>query len=70
MHTFANASERMTDTGWGIGVWGAVAEANEKLGSGSRQGVAKGAEESWKTDEPEGVDRKVWGVQHGAEVPS
>ena len=45
----------------GVGVWEEVTAEKEKWGSGSGKGEANGVEESGKTNEPEGAERKVLG---------
>ena len=42
-------------------MWEEVTAENEKWGSVLRRGEAKVEGESWKTDGPAGVDRKVLG---------
>ena len=68
MHTLAEARDNLAVTGCGEGVWEEQTAEKEKWGSGSGKGEAKGEQESGRTDEPEGVDRKVWGGQVGGEL--
>ena len=61
----AEAKDNLTVTGCGKGAWEEETAEKEKWGSGSREGEANGVEESWQTDEPEGVESNVWGGKAG-----
>ena len=65
MQTLADARAMLTDMGIGGGVWEEVMAEKEKWGSGLGEEEPKGEEERGKTNEPEGVMRKVSGGMAG-----